>query len=254
MKQIPGNATTTIVLSFTPQAATAYSGVLSLTTDDNNAPTRTISLSGIGLKGALAATPWYLDFGIVHTQHDTTLFAVLKNTGTAAVTVNSVTITSATGAYSNANITMPHTIAAGDSISVAITFAPSVEGPQSGTLVATLADATTISVPLFGYGVEAPKETVTRSTGQHSGISFTIAPNPAHDRTSIRLQLDRALTASIRIYDVTGHEVHAAPIGSLKTGETIVGLETNNLTNGNYFVVIEGSDGEIAEGRLVIDR
>src|SRR5205085_3810882 len=90
--QIVAGGTATVIVSFHPDKAGNYSGVLTLSTDDAGSPIRTINLSGIGVKGNLWSLP-SIDFGKVTVGENSTIRTSVKNTGGASLTINSLTMT-----------------------------------------------------------------------------------------------------------------------------------------------------------------
>jgi hypothetical protein len=249
--QVSGNSSARIILSFTPQSAIVYSDVLTLVTDDNSAPTRTISISGTGIKGALSVTPALLDFGNVDTGKSQSFRAVLKNTGTASVIINSVSVTPVGTAFSFTPVTTPATIAAGDSLPITVKFTPINGGSQSAAISVKLADNSLVTVQLQGVGVVKQNGVAASPV---STFTLSLSPNPARESSSLVLQLKQDIIATMRVFDALGHEVRSSSLGPLSGGEHRFNLETNSLPSGSYFVRIEGSNGEVVEGRLVIDR
>ena len=146
--------TATFQGSFTPDTSGAVTGSISLLSDASNSPT-VMSLSGDGvvLIGTLAVNPWIIDFGDISAGTSTTQNVTLTNTGNVDVTITESILTGGTG-FSTSQLSLPLTLAAGQSISFSVTFTPSVEGNVAAS-ISLLSDAsnspTTLS--LTGNGI-----------------------------------------------------------------------------------------------------
>ena len=153
--------TATFQVSFTPDTSGAVTGSISLVSDAANSPT-VMSLSGNGvvLIGTLAVNPWIIDFGDIRAGTSTTQNVTLTNTGNAGVTVTESILTGGTG-FSTSQLSLPLTLAAGQSISFSVTFSPSAAGAVTGS-VSFISDAsnspTTLS--LSGAGIEPVTQSV----------------------------------------------------------------------------------------------
>ncbi len=141
-------------VKFAPNAAGSASGNLTLVSDATNSPL-TIPLSGTGVTaGNLSANPASLAFGNVQVGSDASLSETVKNTGGSTVTISSASVGNA--AYSISGLTLPASVAAGQSITFTVKFAPSAAGSASGnqSLVSDAANST-LTIPLSGTGVTA---------------------------------------------------------------------------------------------------
>jgi hypothetical protein len=108
-------------------------------------------------QGTLSVSPQSVAFGNVLIGTSSKQTVSLSNSSSTSITVNSVGI-SGTG-FSQSSSTMPLTLAAGQSSSVTVTFAPQNSGSVSGALqISSNASNPSVSVALSGTG----------STVQHS--------------------------------------------------------------------------------------
>ena len=139
---------TSFSVKFAPQSAGSASGSVSITSD---APSLSIPLSGTGVTpGALTANPASLSFGNVQTGNSQSLSGTLTNSGGSSVTI---TQASATGTgFTLSGLNLPITLAAGQSASFSVKFAPQSGGSASGSVSIT-SDAPALSIPLSGTGV-----------------------------------------------------------------------------------------------------
>jgi len=159
---VAAGAQCTVTVTFTPAAAGARTGTLVFTDSDVNSP-QNVGLSGTGSATApgVGLAPTSLAFG---NQALTTTSAAktvtLTNTGTAALTINSIAASgdfaeTSTGAAA-CPIT-PATLAAGANCTISVTFTPTALGARAGTLTITdNAGGSPHTVPLTGTGTGAP--------------------------------------------------------------------------------------------------
>jgi hypothetical protein len=149
-------------VSFAPTSSGAASGNVTITSTAVN-PTLTIPLSGSGAvaAGQLAVTPTGFNLGSV------VVGSSASATGTLTASGANVTVSGASTNNSNFTITgltLPTTIAAGNSTSFTVTFGPTVSGTASGTLTfSSNAQPSTTTASLTGSGTPAPTHSVSLS-------------------------------------------------------------------------------------------
>jgi hypothetical protein len=151
---ISAGQSTTFTLIFTPQAAGAVSGHVTLTSNAPNS-TLTISLSGTGIApGQLSSSPSSKAFGSVTVGSQQSSSETVTNTGGTSVTISEAAV-SGTG-FSLSGLTTPTTLAAGQSATFTVAFAPQATGSASGSVTLTSNGANpTLTIPLSGTGVAA---------------------------------------------------------------------------------------------------
>jgi len=250
---VAGHDSAHVTLSFHPIAAGPFTATLTLTTNDNSSPTRTINIVGRGTQGALSFSTAALNFGTVKIGDDSTISVMLKNTGSAPVTLNAATLSgSGSTAFSYTGFTAGP-LAAGDSQKINIMFVPAPPGGStfSGTLTVTTADAAT-SAAISLLGASAATGAV-KANDANSGFAVVLAPNPAGDVTNLNIRSAQASTVDVRVFDAMGREQLALPAVAI-SGDDRSQLITKSLPNGTYFVRVTGSNGEVVETRLVIQR
>jgi hypothetical protein len=140
----------TVTVTFTPQATGSLSG--SLTFTNNGLPSfEKVTLSGTGIAGTPTASPASLTFANQVVQTTSTAQNVtLTNTGTAALTITSISV------YGNfaESATCGSTLAVGASCTISVTFTPKTSGSLTGTLtVHTNGSPASAPVTLSGTGV-----------------------------------------------------------------------------------------------------
>jgi|GEM_PF-474876 len=202
---------------------------------------------------AFTSTPSPISFGSLDTGKTETSHVEIRNSGTASGTITSLALNPASAPYSLGAVSLPAMLKAGDSLGVDVTFAPHSLGQQSASLIITFGtDNTETSVPIMGTATFTG-EGVSPDAAS-AGWSLEVSPNPAKDYVDLTVNAERAGVAQIRIFDVTGREVRAIPLGMLSIGEQQTELSTSGLPNGIYFVRITGADGEVCSARLAIER
>src|SRR5208282_578542 len=143
-----GSATFSAV--FTPTGPGSVTGSISIVSNAPNSPLA-VALSGTGLQAAISATPSSVAFGNVASGNSNSQTVALKNTGTSALSISSVT-TSGSSAFSNTSA--PASIAAGATGNFNVVFAPTTTGSFTGTVtIASNAPNSPMMVPLTGAGV-----------------------------------------------------------------------------------------------------
>ena len=121
------------------------------------------------LQGTLSASPATLNFGSVNLNNSLPETVTVTNTGSAAATIMSVSISGAE--FSLSPISTPLTLQPLGSVPLTITFTPTVVGPATGTVsVTSNATDPVLNIPLTGTGV---------SNGPHSvALSWTASTSP----------------------------------------------------------------------------
>jgi len=145
---------TTLSVTFAPQAAGAASGTVTITSNGSN-PTLTIALSGTGTSpGALGANPASLSFGNVTVGSKQSLSEKITNTGGSDVTISQVGINGS--GFGLSGISAPVTLTAGQSLTFNVTFTPTSSGSASGSVtVSSTASNPTLTISLSGTGTAA---------------------------------------------------------------------------------------------------
>src|SRR2546425_1081759 len=158
---LPAGQSITFSIQFAPTAAGSVSGSVSLVSNAPNSPT-IIPLTGSGAQsasGQLIPNPSNINFGNVTAATTSTQSVVLTNTGNTTVSVSQATV-SGTG-FSITGLTLPLTLAAGQSSTFNVQFAPTATGSVSGSLsLVSNAPNSPSTIALSGTGVQ-PQLSVT---------------------------------------------------------------------------------------------
>src|SRR5258708_7629567 len=140
---------------FAPTVAGKNEGVVTITSNALN-PQFVITVQGVGVLAAtahLTVTPASLDFGSVTLGSSASLVIALSATG-APVTITAAQSNSSE--FTLSGITLPVTVAVGQSVPVTVQFAPNASGTATAQLTVTSnADDSPTNVPVTGIGVVA---------------------------------------------------------------------------------------------------
>ena len=164
----PG-ASVTFNAVFAPQSAASVSGGITVVSSASNS-TLTVSLSGTGTAaGQLTLAPTALNFGNATVGASVSQTSSLSAAG-ASVTVSSASLSSAE--FSLTGISLPVTIAAGQSVPVTVAFSPQASGSASGVLSVAGNASNAPTQTLSGVGVAPTQHSVSLSwTDTNSGIA-----------------------------------------------------------------------------------
>ena len=163
----PGSSVTFSAV-FAPQSAASASGGISVVSNASNS-TLNVSLSGTGTApGTLAIAPTSLSFGNATVGTSVSQSSSLSATG-ASVTVSSASLS--TAEFSLTGISLPVTIAAGQSVPVTVTFSPQSSGSASGVLTVASNGSNTATQTLSGVGVAVQHSVSLSWTDTNSGVA-----------------------------------------------------------------------------------
>jgi len=204
----------TLIITFTPASAATYSGKITLISNASNS-SQAISLSGIGIKntaGYVSATPTSAQFGNVSVGTRNTQTVQLKNTGSQALTISSIT-PRGTG-ISVSGLTLPLPIQAGSAVNLTVSFLPAAAGAVSGSVtIASNASNSALSLAVSGTGITATRILSANPTS----VSFgNVAVNSTAER-----QIYVTNSGNSSLY-ISGHTVSGA--GLTVTGSNGVTL------------------------------
>ena len=145
----------TVALRFTPAAAGAAKGTLSVLSNGAN-PSMDVALSGTGVAASsqLKASPASVGFGSLSVGNSAVQTVTLTNSGTASVTISSV---SASGSGFTASGGSNTTLSPDTTVKITVDFKPAAAGGATGSLlVSSNAANPSLKIDLAGTGVAAP--------------------------------------------------------------------------------------------------
>jgi Abnormal spindle-like microcephaly-assoc'd, ASPM-SPD-2-Hydin len=156
---------------FAPTSAGNDSGTITVTSDASNS-TLTIALSGSGASpGQLTVSPATLSFGNVIVGQKKSMTATLGATG-SSVSVSAASAGSSE--FSISGVSLPMTVAAGQSVPITITFTPQSSGTATATAsFASNATNSPATQGLTGSGTAAPQHSVDLSWSASSSSDVT---------------------------------------------------------------------------------
>ena len=163
----------TFNLTFTPATSGAVSGSLAFTTD-GAFPNVNVSLSGTGTTpGQLTAAPATVNFGNVSVGATQNQSGTLTGAG-AGVTIS--TVRSSNPEFAVTGLSLPLTLAVGQSVPFTYTFTPQASGASSGTITfAANASNAPTTASLSGTGTPPPQHSAslawTASTSTVAGYN-----------------------------------------------------------------------------------
>ena len=168
---------------FTPSAAGATSGALTINSNASNA-TLSIPLSGTGVAlGQLGSNPASISFGNVQTGTSQSLNAILTNSGGTSLTI--LTATASGAGFSVSGLAASLTLGAGQSTSFTILFSPTAGGAASGSVNITSNGANPIlSIPLSGTGATPGALTASPTNLAFSGTQVGNSTNLSETLTN----------------------------------------------------------------------
>jgi hypothetical protein len=148
-----------VPVTFTPATTGSAVGSLTLATDQGQVQ---LNMHGVGTAPGLRASPPSIDFDDVPSGGTRSLTTVITNTGTSNETITSIAPPAAP--FSAPDLPAPGAVlAAQESISVTVRFAPVDAGAATGSLGLTSSSGP-LSVPLQGVGVVGQGHLVLRPT------------------------------------------------------------------------------------------
>ncbi len=162
----------TVTVKFAPTAAGAVSGSITIASTASD-PSVTVALSGTGTSTSaqLAASPGSLDVGSVVVGTSGSASGSLSATG------GTVTVTAAAANNSQftiSGLSLPATIASGQTVPYTVTFSPQASGAVTGTLSFTSdAQNPTATEGLSGTGTPAPSHSVALSWNASTSSSIS---------------------------------------------------------------------------------
>ena len=150
---VPAGSNCSLTVTFTPIATGARTGTITLTDNvGSGSQSQLINLSGVGTQAGATLTPSVQTFpSTLVTSTSFVQNVTLTNTGTASLTGIAVSILGDFTQNSTCPIT-PATLAPNATCTISVTYAPTVAGAESGSLIVTDSLGTQ-TVSLLGTGL-----------------------------------------------------------------------------------------------------
>ncbi|HXJ94063.1 MAG TPA: choice-of-anchor D domain-containing protein [Terriglobia bacterium] len=138
-------------VTFAPSTSGSATGSVSITSSASVSMV-TVALSGAGITYQLSSSSSSLNFGDVAVSAKNAQTMTLTNTGTGSVTVSQVTVAGI--GFTTTGLTLPATLAPGQSAALTVDFAPTQTGPATGAIsVVSNASGSPLVISLAATGV-----------------------------------------------------------------------------------------------------
>jgi hypothetical protein len=213
----------TVQVQFAPTGAGSISGNVQITSDASD-PTVTVSLSGTGTSTSpqLTASPASVTFGNVVIGQSTSTNVTLTNTGTAKLTISSISGPSAP--FSASGVSANQTLTPGQTATLSVTFAPTSTGSASGTIqVNSNASNPSLTIGLNGTGTAPPPQLTANPASVAFGNVVT------GQSTSTNVTLTNTGTSSLTISSVSGPSAPFSASG-VSANQTLTPGQTATLS------------------------
>jgi hypothetical protein len=198
----------TFSVIFAPQSAGSATGSIAVTTDTSSAvslPVSGVAVANPASAGVLSTSDSSLDFGSVAVNATANQSETLTNSGGSNVTISQATVSG--NGFSAKGLTLPMTLAPGQSFTFGAAFTPQSGGSAAGSIsVVSDASDSTINITLAGTGA----------------VSGQLAVSPgALNFGNVTVGQTKSLTASIT---ATGSAITVSAAGMSTSEFTISGL------------------------------
>jgi hypothetical protein len=234
-------------VTFTPQAAGNVSGSIVVITDDSATGVNVPVTADATASGALLSNPSSLSFGSVQVGQGKTLSAALTNTGGSTVTVSQANVSGA-GLTVN-GLSLPVTLAPGQSTPFSVTFKPQSTSAVSGGLsFASDAANATLTIPLVANAAAVGVLSTSDSSLNFGGVQVNATGNQPETLTNsggANVTITQA-KASGTGFSVTGLTLPLTltPGQSFTFGAAFTPTSGGNFT-GSISVVSDASDANL---------
>jgi hypothetical protein len=238
----------TFSVTFTPQATGTSTGSVAVTSDAPNTVV-SVPVSGVAVGlGTLISSPSSLDLGSVEVGHPESASGTLTNTGTASVTISQANV-SGTG-FTVGGLSLPATLAAGQSAAFTVTFSPTSGGVVAGALSVTSdASNSLLAIPLAATAVTAGSLTSAPSTLNFGSVQVGTPKTLSARLTNAggsAVTLSQANVTGAG-FTLTGVSLPAIlPAGQSKTLSVTFTPQSTGSASGSLAIVSDASNASLA--------
>jgi len=194
--------TAQVDVAFKASASGASTGVVTISSNADD-PTTTIPLNGQGVSSSLALSPDSINFGSVAMGTTATQTVKITNSGSASATISNVSVTG--NGVTLSGLTLPATVAAGQSASVTATFKPTSTSTESGALTVTASGSSSALTADWTGSGNASALTITPSS-----VSFGTVTVGSDATQTIKLANSGSATITISSLGVSGSGMSAS--------------------------------------------
>ena len=254
---IPGSvvagSSVTFTVTGTPATLGANAGTITIVTNDPVTSSFKLNVSVTGTAAAAPSLQVLNGVTPVATNNSPAIFVgsaangtaatayslTIKNTGTAALNINSITgsVEFTVGSLSSAS-----PIAAGATATFTVTGTPSVTGGNTGTVTIASNDPTT---PSFVINVSVTGTGTLATVGILPDNAIQINPNPSSDNAYVKFNGNYS-TISITVYSTIGEKLLTNELASANDN-TLQSLSFSNLPTGVYIVEVNTDQGKTVQ-------
>jgi len=205
---VPAGGATSFNVGFAPASAGNFSGSLTISSNGSTSPL-IVPISGMGVTPTyqLSLNPTSLNFGSLTTDSSTTETVTLTNTGNSAVSISQITA-SGTG-FSVSTLGFPFSLAAGQSTSFSVGFAPSTAGSFTGSVAVTNnATSSPLVVALSGTATVSHSVNLSWSPGSSTYAGFNVYRGTTSGGPYTKLDNSLIAVPSYQDYNVTSGQTY----------------------------------------------
>lgn len=258
--------TDSIKVTFTPAADGMRSAIMTIANNDYDESAYSIALQGNGVSPNIVVkgnnqvimngdpTPGVAnntDFGTIQKNTTTTKTFVIRNTGAGKLTVSGITFSGNNAAEFSLNgvPAFPVQVAANDSQTVTVKFAPVAAGIRTATIAVSSDDADEAGYSFALQGIASDPLGI-NGTASIDGV-VKLYPNPARNEATLSLNLVKEQRMIISVFDIKGRQVMPAIDRKFRAGEQNLSLNTAGIEDGVYFVQV-ASEQDAVKIKLVV--
>lgn len=184
------------------------------------------------------------NFGTTTTGKTITQNVIISNAGPGALKIKAINF-SGTDFALEESLIFPVSIAAGESQTLGVTFAPLADGLYETimTIENNDFDESRVEVALTGLSTSLGDVTGIFPSGSLSATGIQIFPNPAGDFATVAITMEKAEHVTISVFNSKGALVTPVIEKELAAGKNEVALSTSALQNGIYVVKLSSASG-----------
>lgn len=214
---------------------------------------------------SLQASPASLSFGSVAVGATASQAVTLKNAGTTSGTISQVTCSNR--AYTASGLALPTTLAAGQAVTLTLTFKPAVSGTATGTVTVADSSGTSATVALSGSGVSTAKGQLSANPSSVAFGSVTVGTRVTKpvtltntgtvtvsitqlvvNGTAMSMQSGPTLSLTLAAGASTTFTVAFTPTTTASASGSV--SVTSNASNSTLTVGLSGTGASAAKGQL----
>ncbi len=249
--ELPPNESATITAEFSPTIEKDYADTLIVEFEcfDLRVPA-----AGRGVEAKILISDW--DFGNVKVGSSVSIYDQngygfpVKNVGTDTITVFDIKNVNPPFSISKTiSPPLPKKLEPGEQVYFnSIIFAPTDTGSyRNETLIVSDAENDSISV------WTGTAYTETKAEDGIKGLKIELSPNPAKDKSLLKLVSEKETEASVKVYSLNGAVVLDKGKIKIPAGETNLKLDLSGLSSGIYYLTVESGTGK-SSATIIVNK